>query len=1128
MNALQRGAAPALALACALATCSMEAAVKSVTAHASKVAHNKFTMPKQRKASGDSVSGRIEFNGFDGGSQGDSTSGSAGVERRRRARTPPSASGGDASSVSFISASGGSSASTGSKKRKSKSNGAVLERSLDAEFEQSGLEGVADAGAGADLVEGSGIGDRQPSPAPDGSGEESRDSEPVARLLCELEEVYPATEEIVSAVLEMKGAMERDAFQFDRRFLPGPDVKLSRNYRKAVKELVTRFKCPRPFAKCLLEMSRCIRIDMEVVNSDDGEEAWNLPAHLGLAITIAHIWMGTLRMPSPQRESPVVVDVSEARDGDESDGSSAGSMPMMQDDQGKDLDLGKLNLKGDARAQQKVLAYLTSDAVKTWMCTHGCAETLQGWVNDVCQLMEKNGVPTGLGQKVSPKSSKSPPAKGGSPPKVSGGAVSSGGVTTTKAKRRVTPNLVQQLGAGYRLGDVPSGPKVGEALPAVENRVGVGLLARREKHKEHVVSRAAAALTIPQTPGLIYSPSLLALTKLNEEMWELTRTVQKVLERRPDLSSLPKGERMRKATRMAAREIHKKEVQKIRDKQAKAIDGGGGGDDSSSSSSSSSSGGASGSSADESESVGDTVDSRERRSSDGGSDASSVCRSPFVVDDSSGSENSDDERDRDRKRRLKERSGSMNSLGTPTKPKGSAGAPVTSGATGHPGLLLLGDDGIKLWRMGTAKFNQGMNWVAYLHHKQAYDNYKQHNGKYSERTFKSVIHANLVPTVCAACGFERSRWDRLSDSKLIVALEKVLRPSRSTDFAVELRELKILRNSEEPLLARYEAFAEKFLYKCAEAEDAGKRIKWNVIKNAFSDAIRTEIVLKHWMQEVKWSGVAKAHKRLLRKLRESRSIEQLFHRGKAHLGGRAHMRDDAEEEGEDAPARERPPPKRRVQMGGKAKGNAARKVKAAERSAERAGGGRVNNAGVQTGRGQGGSRSSAPPPKGDKGPKLRQWKGYDKRGPSWHTDHDLYDCYDRPCGRPFCQRCRGHGHTAEYCRKPDDAPGLTREGYAEETAKGKAALRAPPPQRSGKHNGVKGGKQSRARFEDGSDEGDDADEPTRPAVNHQRGMLHQHDDSASDDDEEERRDHTSRKSGKAGRGNATRWRRRCL
>ena len=67
MNALQRGAAPALALACAPATCSMEAAVKSVTAHASKEAHNKFTMPKQRKASGDSVSGRTS-----GGTRGSS------------------------------------------------------------------------------------------------------------------------------------------------------------------------------------------------------------------------------------------------------------------------------------------------------------------------------------------------------------------------------------------------------------------------------------------------------------------------------------------------------------------------------------------------------------------------------------------------------------------------------------------------------------------------------------------------------------------------------------------------------------------------------------------------------------------------------------------------------------------------------------------------------------------------------------------------------------------------------------------------------------------------------------------------------------------------------------------------
>ena len=294
-----------------------------------------------------------------------------------------------------------------------------------------------------------------------------------------------------------------------------------------------------------------------------------------------------------------------------------------------------------------------------------------------------------------------------------------------------------------------------------------------------------------------------------------------------------------------------------------------------------------------------------------------------------------------------------------------------------------------------------------------------------------------------------------------------------------------------------------------------------MIKNAFSDAVRTETVLKHWMQEVKWSGVAKAHKRLLRKLRESRSIEQLFHKGKAHLGGRAHARDEAEEEDEDAPARERPPPKRRSQVGGRAKGNAAKKSQAAERSAT----GRFNNAGVQAG------KSKPVPSKGDKGPKLRQWK-YDKRGASWHTDADLYDCYDRPCNRPFCQRCRGHGHTAEYCRKPDDAPGLTREGYAQETAKGKAAIRAPPPERSAKNNGARGQRNERNRRDDRDDRDDeeecggDGDEPLerRSRFNHQRGRA-RHDDGVSEECSEDEVENRRSVTINRGKGNAARGRR---
>ena len=1013
--------------------------------------------------------------------------------------------------MSFISSSSGSNLSSGSGKKIKKSKAVAVERSLQAEFDQSEMDG----GDQGQEVDSSGIGDNQAQAGGnlsdlDCSGDQSRgedDDEPLVRRLCDLEGVYPATESIVAEVLELKAELQRDRLSFESRFLPGEEVKLSRNYRKAAKNLTQRFKCNLAFAKCLLELSRRV--------------LGGVRAHLGLAVTIAHIWNGTLKRPSPPKPAVLVDESKMGSEGD--DGSDVSSLPMMNDELGNPEDLGQLDIKADAKAQQKVLAYLTSERVSAWMRAHGCADTLQGWVSDICQLMDKNGVPGSAGKKSPVSPPKSPSSKVGSPPKAKGGAAAGADGAAAKAptaKKRVQPSLVQQLGTGYRLGGAPAEPKPAEGPPATGERVGVGLLAKRKKHKEHQVARVAAALAVPRTPGLMYSAPLLNMPVLSDELWELTRTVQKVLKRRPDLANLPKGERIRKATRMAAREIHKAEVEgirraKVRDKDDDDDDDD---DESTRSGKSSSSGGKSGSSGDES--VGDTVSSRERRSSDGGSSGSED--ESFVVrDGSSESDNSDDERERDRERRLKERAGSINSLGTPLKKsKEGASTPV---AASHHGVLLLGDDGLKLWRIGTAKFNQGMNWTAYLHHKQAFDNYKQHGGKFSERTFKSVIHANLVPAVCAACGLDRSKWEKLSDARLIMALEKVLRPSRSTDFAMELRELRLMKNTDEPLLARYEAFAEKFLYKCAEAEDAGKRIKWNVVKNAFNDAIRAEQVLKHWMQEVKWSGVAKAHKRLLRKLREARSIEQLFHKGKANPSGGARARDDAGEEDEDSPSRGGQPQKKRGAFKKRAKGNAARKAKAAERAAVSAGrskGGRTNHAGVQTG------KSKAPPPKGDKGPKLRQWKGYDRRGASWHTDHDLYDCYDRPCNRPFCQRCRDHGHTAEYCRKPDDVAGLTREGYAEETAKGKAALRRPPPERSVKHNGTKGARKGHAPSNSGSEEesDDESQSYSRPAVNHQRGKQRQRDDSASEDDDE-REVQTSRK---AGKGNAARGRRNCL
>jgi hypothetical protein len=56
-------------------------------------------------------------------------------------------------------------------------------------------------------------------------------------------------------------------------------------------------------------------------------------------------------------------------------------------------------------------------------------------------------------------------------------------------------------------------------------------------------------------------------------------------------------------------------------------------------------------------------------------------------------------------------------------------------APAAPGLMFFGgDDDLKMWSIGTANFKQGLNWEAYRHHKQAFDNHMQHKGKWSERS----------------------------------------------------------------------------------------------------------------------------------------------------------------------------------------------------------------------------------------------------------------------------------------------------------------------------------------------------------------------------------------------------------
>jgi hypothetical protein len=569
----------------------------------------------------------------------------------------------------------------------------------------------------------------------------------------------------------------------------------------------------------------------------------------------------------------------------------------------------------------------------------------------------------------------------------------------------------------------------------------------------------------------------------------LVATLRKAIDGRGEFAHLNSKQRMQALARSVRQELHEADLE--RQGLARKAAAGGDGDGSS--------GGSSG------ESCNDSVDSR--RSSE------TYELDEFCVSDKDGgdgsdgsgdggdSSGSDSQGDDDEGKRALSRKHSANSLGTPVakaQPGGVETVPavLSTNAGKGPSLVLLGDEDLPLWKSGPARFKQGFHWESYLHHKQQYDNYKAHRGRYSERTFKSVIDIKLVPAVCASCGFKRTSWNNLPDHRLILRIERVLRPSKSTDFAMELKAITLERFGSESLLTSYVTYAERFLCKAAEAADAGRPINSVVIKAAFKKAVDSEVPLKTWLEGVKWRGVDHAHKRLLRKLREARSWEAMTR--SAAKPKRSERRDDEDgHEGDVSPARR--PFKQRARAG---KGNATtRKGRAKGRgNATRTRSRRANSTGPRDQGRQQQPRRDRDAREGRSGPKaekLRTWKGYNDRGESWHTNRELFDCYKKPCNAMFCQRCGTHGHTADYCRVPDGTEGLNGSGYFQEERPGKAGPKRPPPR-----NNSSGGRRDRDDYD-----GDDAS--AKDSESHA---------NSSDDDAGGRRGGRSHNNSSRGRG----------
>lgn len=605
------------------------------------------------------------------------------------------------------------------------------------------------------------------------------------------------------------------------------------------------------------------------------------------------------------------------------------------------------------------------------------------------------------------------------------------GTMPTTSRTRVPGSKSAQLGHSYR----------------------IGALAAEERRQAYLMNQVGARAVTADAPEDRSWPFGRAARRSPTES-KLLSTLNKAIEGRGEFTHLNSKQKLRAMARLVRRQLHEAELES--DPALAATDDNLPGQSDLPPTQNSSNGARCGpgqgvtperptdasceNSNSEGDSCGGSNESRDSRESDETYQRDSFCGSDVrsaadtgSVDDAS----SLDERDR---KRAEQRRESVNSLGTPTARKrysGAPQAPVLKPVEGdRPSLVLLGDEDLTLWKSGPAKFKMGFHWESYLHHKQQYDNYKAHRGRYSDRTFKSVIDAKLVPTVCSSCGFARAKWANVSDARLILRIERVLRPSRSTDFAMELKEILLERHGSEPLQASYVTFAEKFLAKLAEAADAGRPVKPVVVKAAFKSAVSRELPLMTWLEGDKWRGVDHAHKRLLRKLREARSWEAMS----LSVKKRHHRAEDTADDSAHNDQRE-PRPKSQYR-----------------RLSDLVKMGRLKTRGVSPGKHR--VNAGATAARGDRrqnepGVMVRTWRGCDSRGDSWHTDKDLFECYKRPCQMTFCQRCARHGHTANFCRVPEGTEGLNASGYFQEQRPGKAGPKRLPQRSnsSGKRNG---------------------------------------------------------------------------
>jgi hypothetical protein len=360
------------------------------------------------------------------------------------------------------------------------------------------------------------------------------------------------------------------------------------------------------------------------------------------------------------------------------------------------------------------------------------------------------------------------------------------------------------------------------------------------------------------------------------------------------------------------------------------------------------------------------------------------------------------------------------------------------------------------WKQGAEKDQKGFFWSTKQSVQQAWESANRLDGEHSYRTFKSLIHQNMISVICFEIGVSTEEYEKMTDSDLLCRIDAILKPKDSTEYFLKLSSLRVEYSVQPGTLgARYRAFSEPFIETLAEATASGMPVNPEQARAAFKSACCTNNLLKLWLSEQKWKSVAEMHQRVVRGLKQYdtdtvlRSLEAAAAVGtgsppEQSPGGRA------------APAqpygRRQPQQQQQQQQQHFAQPQQQQQQQQQQQFSQ------PQQQQQQQQFSQPQQQQQQPHPPAWQQQQLHQHQpafvnntltvgphpGLDSRGQDWHENSALLGCRTNPCSGPFCQVCGAHGHRAEECKRKRHArANLT--GYFSEQRPGIGRLQYDGP-----------------------------------------------------------------------------------